>query len=319
MSSEEKDWLKAFLNNEKLPSMLEITGSVTAVPIDPDLNGATMGQAWLILKGVPGLLPSMTDVVSFRANCVAMKLNALRYHRRRYEEIQANRVKEFLSHSDLKDALQRGVKITEIEMLYEVEAFFSQYKSCLDMLVKVLCPITGLEPGTLSTYGDVGNRIITRLNNLKKTKHNLTVGRIDWLIEEIEKTKPWLKSVIRIRDTYSHYRSEIHFGFEWDQAVGRVKVPHSELDGKSHPLNFVMAELTEPLITYCANFIAITVSMAVPLSTGLQVMADDERAYIGARWQLDLSRAIWKIASNVIRTYTSEDVASAKAAAAKSR
>ncbi len=36
-------------------------------------------------------------------------------------------------------------------MLYEVEAFFSQYKSCLDMLVKVLCPNTGLKPGTLST------------------------------------------------------------------------------------------------------------------------------------------------------------------------
>lgn len=197
-------------------------------------------------------------------------------------------------------------------MLYEVEAFFTQYKSCLDMLVKVLCPITGLQPGTLSTYGDFGNRVIERLNKLKKTSHNLTVGRIDWLIEEIEKTKPWLESVIRIRDTYTHYRSEIHFGFEWDKVVGRVKVPHSELDGQSHPLNFVMGELTEPLITYCANFIAIVVSCAVPLTTGLQVMADDEKAYIGARWQLDLSRAIWKIASNVIRTYTAEDIANAR-------
>jgi len=113
----------------------------------------------------------MTDAVSFRGNCVAMKLNALRYHRRRYEEIQGNRVKKFSSNSDLKDALQRGVKITEIEMLYEVEAFFSQYKCCFDMLVKVLCPITGLEPGTLSTYGDFGNRIVARLNRLKKTQH----------------------------------------------------------------------------------------------------------------------------------------------------
>ncbi len=49
-------------------------------------------------------------------------------------------------------------------MLYEVEAFFTQYQSCLDMLVKVLCPITGLQPGTLSTYGDFGNRDIERLN-----------------------------------------------------------------------------------------------------------------------------------------------------------
>lgn len=146
----------------------------------------------------------MTDAVSFRANCVAMKLNALRYHRRRYEEIQTRRVEEFSSNPDLNEALRRGVKITEVEMLYEVEAFFTQYKSCLDMLVKVLCPITGLQPGTLSTYGDFGNRVIERLNKLKKTNHDLTVGRMDWLIEEIEKTKPWLESVIRIRDTYTH-------------------------------------------------------------------------------------------------------------------
>ncbi len=312
MGFEEKDWLKRVLNHENLPAMLEKGGSITVVPVDRDLTGATMGQAWLMLKGVPDLAPSMTDAVSFRANCVAMKLNALRYHHRRYEKIQARRVKEFSSNSDLNEALRRGVKITEVEMLYEVEAFFTQYKSCLDMLVKVLCPITGLQPGTLSTYGDFGNRVIERLNKLKKTNHNLTVGRIDWLIEEIEKTKPWLESVIRIRDTYTHYRSEIHFGFEWDKAVGRIKVPHSELDGQSHPLNFVMAALTEPLITYCASFIAIAVSCAFPITTGLQVMADDEKAYIGARWQLDLSRAIWKIASNVIRTYTAEDIANAR-------
>ncbi len=73
MGSEEKDWLKTFLNHEKLPGMLEKGGSVTAVPIDPDLNGATMGQAWLILKGVPDLATSMTDAVSFRANCVGNK------------------------------------------------------------------------------------------------------------------------------------------------------------------------------------------------------------------------------------------------------
>ncbi|HKC66406.1 MAG TPA: hypothetical protein VKB86_22375 [Pyrinomonadaceae bacterium] len=89
-------------------------------------------------------------------------------------------------------------------------------------------------------------------------------------------------------------------------------MPHADLDGKSHPLNFVMGELTEPLITYCANFIAIAVSFAVPLTTRVQVMADDEKAYIGARWQFDLSRAIWKIASNVIRTYTAEDIENAR-------
>lgn len=62
MGSEERDWLKAVLNHENLPAMLEKGGSVTVVPVDRDLNGATMGQAWLILKGVPDLAPSMTEL-----------------------------------------------------------------------------------------------------------------------------------------------------------------------------------------------------------------------------------------------------------------
>lgn len=76
-----------------------------------------MGQAWLILKGVPDLAPPMTDAVSFRANCVAMKLNALRFHRRRYEENQVRQVKEFSSNPDMNKALRRGVKITEAALV----------------------------------------------------------------------------------------------------------------------------------------------------------------------------------------------------------
>lgn len=317
MSSElDKNWLGAILKNKGLPELLAKAGNITVVPIDPDLSGATRGQAWLMLKGFPDLTPQMTDAVSVRADCVGMKLNALRYHRRRYEEIQARRIEEFSSREDLKSAVQRGIKIAEVDMLCEVEAFFAQYKSCLDMLVKVLCPITGLQPGTLSTYGNDGDGVIKTLKKFKKNKnHKLTVGRIDWLIEEIEKAKPWLQSVIRVRDTYTHYRSEIHFGFEWDMDAQVLRVPMSEVDGENRPLNLVMAELTEPIITYSANFIAIAVSCAIPLTTQLETMDESAKAYIGARWQLNLSRAIWKIGTNVIRIYSAEDIENARRAA----
>src|SRR5207237_5158020 len=99
-------------------------------------------------------------------------------------------------------------------MLYEVEAFFFQYKSALDMLVKILHPIAGNQAKDIHTYGSLGKDVTTQLKQLKKNKKlNLTAGRIDWLIEEIEKVKsPWLESVINIRDTFSHYKSEIALG-----------------------------------------------------------------------------------------------------------
>ena len=49
--SDDRDWLKAVLNHKNLPYMLEKDGSVTVVPVDRDLNGVTIGQAWLMLKG----------------------------------------------------------------------------------------------------------------------------------------------------------------------------------------------------------------------------------------------------------------------------
>ena len=45
MGAEDKDWLKSGLSHKNLPAMLERGGSVTLVPVDRDLNGATMGQA----------------------------------------------------------------------------------------------------------------------------------------------------------------------------------------------------------------------------------------------------------------------------------
>ncbi len=314
LEKEKRDAINKILKNKKLTESLEKFGTVTSIQPDEDIVGATTGQALLLLRGIPTLTPQLTDAVSYRTNGVAIKLNALRYHCKKYEEIQKLRLNEILLNELLCSFIKKGYKICELEMLYEVEAFFFQYKSSLDMLVKILCPLTGLNSGSLSTYGNYGEKIIKTLNNLKKNrKLNLTLGRVNWLIEEIEKTKSlWLESVIKLRDTISHYRSDITFGFEWDNEVGRIRVPSSETNKGYQPFYKVMEELTESLINYSANFTAIAVSCAFPLSTGIQVMDDMEKRYIGARWQMNLNRAIWKLGSNVIRDFTEDDIESAK-------
>lgn len=306
--------LDNLLKNKTIAEKLDSGSPFISISPDKDILGATVGQAHLMLLGIPNLSPELSADVFLKCNAVAIKLSALRYHRRKYEELQKRRISEISVDLTISELIQKGLKICELEMLYEVEAFFNQYKSALDMLVKVLCPITGLNAGTLSTYGKYGSGVIKTLEKFKKNKnHGLTVGRIDWLIDEIEKTKsPWMESVIRIRDTFSHYKPEIALGFEWDKEIGRVKVPHVITDDGVSPLNFEMDKLTQSLINYCANFIAITVSCAFPVTTEIQVMAEDEKQYIGARWQMDLSRAIWKLGSNVIREYTEQDIERAK-------
>ncbi|MDT5063602.1 MAG: hypothetical protein QOH63_4061 [Acidobacteriota bacterium] len=301
------------IKSSKIVEALESHKTVTTIQHDTDLNGATIGQAWLLLRGIPNLTPALTDEITMAANAVALKLGALRYHQKRYETIQENRMREITRDESIKLAIQKGIKICEHEMLYEFEGFFHQFKSTLDMLVKVLGIIIGTNPGILSTYGKKGkkgkpgDKIITHLQG-KKNDERLTPGRINWLIEEIEKASDWLASIVRTRDTISHYRPYVNFGFEWDANAGRVRVPTADQNGSIMPLHIIMREQTEALIGYSTNFIAIAVSCAIPLETRVQVMDEMEKRYIGAKWGMDLSRAIWKLASNVIRLYTENDI-----------
>lgn len=310
---EKKQALDEVLQSGKIAEVLEKHKSITTIQHDTDLNGATIGQAMLLLRGIPNLTTELTDEVFVATNAVAIKLGALRYHHQKYEEIQATRLREISNDENTKNAIRRGIKICEREMLYEFEAYFHQFKSTLDMLTKVLSVIVGTKGGVLSTYGKKGAKgkpgddVVKYLKG-HRNNNKLTPGRVDWLIEEIEKVGDWLASVVRIRDTMSHYRPYINFGFEWDAAAASLRVPTADQNGKIRPLHEIMREHTEVLIGYSTHFIAIAVSCTIPLETRVQVMDVMEKRYIGARWGMDLSRAAWKLASNVMRRYTEKDI-----------
>jgi hypothetical protein len=308
------DWIVRALDHPKIKSAIEAGRTVTNLSPDPDVLGATTGQAHLLIRGIPSWNPQMTDEFFMHTYPIALKLTALRYHLRRYREMQEKRVAEVPSNDLVLEAFKKGLRFCEMEMLFEVEVLFFQYKSALDMLVKVLCPITGKSAGKFSTYRKSGADVIKQLNQVKKDKTlNLTSGRVDWLIEFIEGAKsPWLESVIKIRDTFSHYRSDMEFGFYWDASTESICPPVFATTSGLRQFDLVMEELIENLITYCTNFIAIAVSCAIPLEQEIQGMSDNDRAFIGARWNQDLSRAIWKPASNVLYEYTEEDIERAR-------
>jgi hypothetical protein len=292
--------------------LLESGKPLISIRPDDDILGATVGQAELVLRGIPNLEVQRKAEIIERCNWIAVKLCSLRYHRNKYEELQKQRSAEISADLKVSELIQKGVKICELEMLHEFEGFFYQYKSTLDMLAKILCPITGLNAGTLSTYGKSGSGIIKTLTTLKRNKnHAFNCERIDKLIQEIEIAKsPWLESIINIRDTFSHYRTMMNLSFEWDKDFGVVTVPHGTMDNKIIPLNTIMDKLTEPLIFYCTHFIAIAISIATPSNTSVHKLSESEKKYLGAMWRMNLSRTIWNLGEPV--EYTEQDIEKAK-------
>ena len=128
------------LESEKIQELLRHFRTVTVIQHDADIESATLGQAMLILVGIPDLEVARTDEIITSANAVALKLKGARYHTKRFQILQARRLKEISGDNKALEAYRRKVNLCEHEMLYEFEAFCFQFKSSLDMLAKILGP-----------------------------------------------------------------------------------------------------------------------------------------------------------------------------------
>ncbi len=282
---------------------------VTGIHLDSDIMGATKGQADLLLPGIPNLKPETVDGVTIIVGVVGLKLSALRYHSKRFQQLQEQRKQEIERDERLIAIVRQGMVMSEKEMIFEFEAFMFQIKSTLDMLVKLFVPIFGSKHADLSTYGKAGQKIITHLRQLKlDKKKKLAHGRVDLLIELIQQAiDPWLKPLIALRDTISHYSSRIRIGFTWDVIGDEIKIPMADVSGAEHPLVDVMKTEAERLINYSSQFIAGTILCAIPVEKRHRLLTEMDKKYVSALWGMDMSRAILTLASNLI-DYSEEHV-----------
>ena len=215
---------------------------VTGIQFDSDVMGATKGQADLLLRGIPNLKTETVDGVTKIVGSVGVKLSALRYHAKRFEELQNQRKEEIEGDERMKAVVKKGLLVAEKELIFEFEAFMFQVKSSLDMLVKLFVPVFGVKQADISTYRKAGEKVITYLQQLKRDKkRKLAHGRVDLLIQLIREAKdPWLKPLIALRDTVSHYSSEIGIGFTWDAVNEQVRIPMATVGGTELPVVDVM-------------------------------------------------------------------------------
>jgi hypothetical protein len=279
------------LDSNKIQDLLRHFRSVTVIQHDPDIESSTLGQAMLIIVGIPELEVPRTDEIITSANAVALKLKGARYHFKRFQLLQTKRLRDISGDSVSLEAYKRNVNLCEHEMLYEFEAFCFQFKSSLDMLAKILGPALVPKGGSPRNYGNNGNVLIDYLKD-KKNNNQLVPGRIDYMIELIESARdPWLRSMIAVRDNLTHKRPYIHFGFGWDSEKNAISPPQADVDGVLMPVADLMELQLGHLIGYVREFIAWTIACAVPLEIHLQPMEERERIQMSSKWGINLMDA----------------------------
>ena len=125
------------------------------------------------------------------------KLYGIKYHIDNFrfqEDAEIQRFSTDHKGSD-HDAIMRDPKL-----IYEIEAFTFQVKSCLDILAQII-GITYSLPG-VTTYSDSGNKIVKSLNQNSPKEFK---GQATKLASIISSHRQWADDLIDMRDQVTHY------------------------------------------------------------------------------------------------------------------
>jgi hypothetical protein len=152
----------------------------------------------------------------------------------------------------------------------EAEAFLIQAKAALDLLAKVLRPTAGI---SLASFGDKGDRVINALTrNVSADRRS----KANELIRLIEEDKAWLTEMISLRDTVAHFDGLESSGVS-AELVGDKLIVGQPTDKSGRPIAAVVGWLYGNLLTFCEDFVALAVAIAMPPALTVRVVSDSNR------------------------------------------
>lgn len=190
-------------------------------------------------------------------NDVDHKLHAVKYHLNNYEQAENVRIKEFTKNCRPPAGVQ--VVTEEPKLIYEVEAFLFQTKSCLDVLSWVLKPVFAF---TYCSFGDNGDDIIKQLKNNCPAGLVACGNRIITLIEGAQGA--WLVELIKMRDEVTHYSRLKGFDcFVEDPYVGGdiASIHYPTMPNKQRVSEYCHY-IWRVLLSFCEDFLKLTVEAA---------------------------------------------------------
>jgi hypothetical protein len=125
------------------------------------------------------------------------KLNAIRYHIyyfRNYERKTEEEYKTFLVANNTLNKIMDNP-----HLIHNTESFLFQSKSCLDVFAQAIVYCFKFE---VKTYGNDGDNLIHILKEAQSKGYSEYAQNV---IEIIQKNKPWIKELVKMRDEVTHY------------------------------------------------------------------------------------------------------------------
>ena len=213
-----------------------------------------------IYKGVGGLniVDGAKQELLQRLDDVGHKLHAVKYHLNNYERAEKERVTQF-GHDYSPPT---GVQMTteEPRLIYEVEAFLFQTKSCLDVLSWALKPVFGFKH---CSFGDEGDVLIRQLSN--NCPQGL-VGHAQRLVKLIEDAQEeWVAELVKMRDEVTHVsRLEGFTCFVRDPYVGggTASIHYPTMPNTRRALEYC-GDVWQKLLRFSQAFLTLTIEAAV--------------------------------------------------------
>jgi len=227
---------------------------------DPkDIDETVSKMIKSVSSGMNTLTFSNDDKQDFvkRINDVDHKLHAVKYHLNNYEQAESDKVKE-LSKNYMPPAGVQMV-IEEPRLIYEIEAFLFQTKSCLDVLSWVLKPAFGF---TYCSFGDKGDDTVKQLKNNCPAKLATYAEKIIRLIEDAQDA--WLVELIKMQDQVTHYsRLEGFNCFMEDPYIGGgiANIHYPTMPNKQRVLDYCQ-NVWKLLLSFCEDFLKLTLEAA---------------------------------------------------------
>jgi hypothetical protein len=224
-----------------------------------DVDEAVANAMAPIYKGVDGLnvVDGAKQELRQRLGDVDHKLHAVKYHLGNYERAEEERVAQF-GHDYSPPT---GVQMTteEPKLIYEVEAFLFQTKSCLDVLSRALKPVFGFRH---CSFGDEGDVLIRQLKNNCPQGLVKHAQRFVKLIEDAQ--VEWVAELVKMRDEVTHVcRLEGFTCFVKDPYVGggTASIHYPTMPNTRRALEYCR-DVWQKLLRFSQAFLTLTLEAA---------------------------------------------------------
>lgn len=189
-------------------------------------------------------------------NDVDHKLHAVKYHLSNYEQAENDKIKEF--NENYKPPTGAQMVAEEPKLIYEIEAFLFQTKSCLDVLSWVLKPSFGF---SYCRFGDKGDYIIKLLRNNCPAIFTTYAESMIKLIEDAQEA--WIVELIDMRDKITHYsRLEGFICFIEDPYIGgsTANIHYPTMPNTRRALDYCQ-DVWRNLLGFCEDFFKLALEV----------------------------------------------------------